>query len=65
MYLFTQLTGPQIKEVKPRVKVAELEVSQVEVAGLKVETADFYFEVSKLVETEHNQVTNVQIVAKK
>ena len=45
-YVFIYLvTGPLIKVVKPRVEVAELEVSQVEVAGLKVETAFFYVEV--------------------
>ena len=35
--------------VKPRVEVAELEVPQVEVAGLKFETAVFFVKVSKLV----------------
>ena len=41
-YLFYIVTGPQTKEVKPGSK---FEVPQVEVAGLKVETAVFYVEV--------------------
>ena len=61
------VTGPYINAVKPRVGVTEpyinavmwsellsFKVSQVEEAGLKVETADFYFEVSKLEEMEQN-----------